>query len=151
MARAMCDDAPRLTVIIPAFNEAVRLTERASRMNIAVEEGTLCPRATELIVVDDGSTDETGWRAEELLSSTFPRLRVLRLHENSGKGAAVRLGTAAATAPVVLFMDADMSVDPTQIPELVKAIGPADIAIGSRSHDDSLVVTNGIQRKLMGK
>ena len=151
MARAMCDEAPRLTVIIPAFNEAVRLTERAQRMRIAVEEGTLCPRATELIVVDDGSTDETGWRAEELLSSTFHRFRVLRLHDNAGKGAAVRLGTAAASAPVVLFMDADMSVDPVEIPRLVKAIGPADIAIGSRSHNESVVETDGFQRKVMGR
>jgi dolichyl-phosphate beta-glucosyltransferase len=151
MTLAMPGDAPRLTVIIPAFNEAIRLTQRASRLRIAVEDGTLCPRATELIVVDDGSTDETGRRAEELLSSMFPRLRVLRLHENTGKGAAVRLGTSAASAPVVLFMDADMSVDPAEIPRLVKAIGPADIAIGSRSLCGSVVETDGFQRKVMGR
>ena len=104
-----------------------------------------------MIVVDDGSTDETGLRAEELLAATFPLLRVLRLHDNAGKGAAVRLGTAAATAPVVLFMDADMSVDPIQIPRLVKAIGPADVAIGSRSHEESVVENDGVQRIIMGR
>jgi hypothetical protein len=147
----MAGDAAKLTVIVPAFNEAHRLAERATRFEVAVESGVLCPRTTELIVVDDGSTDETGWRAQELLAATFPRLRVLRLHENAGKGAAVRLGTAAATAPVVLFMDADLSVDPTEIPRLVKAIGPADVAIGSRAHEESIVEVDGIQRKVMGK
>lgn len=141
----------RLTVIVPAFNEALRLAERATRFQIAVDGGVLCPQSTELIVVDDGSTDGTGWRAEELLADTFPKLRVLRIHQNAGKGAAVRLGTAAATSPIVLFMDADMSVDPTEIPRLVKAIGPADIAIGSRSLAESVVETDGMQRKVMGR
>jgi dolichyl-phosphate beta-glucosyltransferase len=141
----------RLTVVVPAFNEAVRLAERAARLKRAVESGVLCPRTTELIVVDDGSTDETGWRAEELLSASFQRLRVLRSHENVGKGAAIRLGTSAATAPIVLFMDADLSVDPSEIPQLVGAIGPADVAIGSRSHSDSVVVIDGFQRKIMGR
>ena len=144
-------DPPRLTVIVPAFNESLRLAEGARRFAAAVEGGQLCPASTELIVVDDGSTDETASRAEELLAETFPRLRVLRLHENVGKGAAVRLGTAAATAPVVLFMDADMSVDPTEIPRLVKVIGPADVAIGSRSLTDSVVEIDGMQRRIMGK
>jgi hypothetical protein len=138
-------------VIVPAFNEARRLEENANRFIEAVEKGIVCPRSTELIIVDDGSTDDTSWRAEEALMHVFPRLRVLRVHNNAGKGAAVRTGTAAATAPVVLFMDADMSVDPTQIPGLVKAIGPADVAIGSRSHEESVVVTNGVQRRVMGK
>ncbi|MGO9856268.1 MAG: dolichyl-phosphate beta-glucosyltransferase [Acidimicrobiales bacterium] len=147
----MAGDAAKLTVIVPAFNEALRLTQRATRLAVAAEDGALCPRTTELIVVDDGSTDETGWRAEELLASTFPRLRVLRIHDNAGKGAAIRLGTAAATAPIVLFMDADMSVDPSEIPRLVNAIGRADVAIGSRSHAESVVETDGMQRKVMGR
>ncbi len=146
----MAGDTARLTVIVPAFNEAVRLAQRAARFEVAVDDGVLSPRTTELIVVDDGSTDETGWRAEELLASTFPLLRVLRLHDNAGKGAAVRLGTAAATAPVVLFMDADMSVDPTEIPRLVNAIDHADVAIGSRSLSASVVEADGVQRKIMG-
>jgi dolichyl-phosphate beta-glucosyltransferase len=147
----MAGDAVRLTVIVPAYNEALRLDERATRLMVAAEDGTLCSRSTELIVVDDGSADETGWRAEELLAETFPHLRVLRLHDNAGKGAAVRLGTLAATAPVVLFMDADMSVDPTEIPNLVKAIGPADVAIGSRSLAESVVDSHNLYRKIMGR
>jgi dolichyl-phosphate beta-glucosyltransferase len=146
----MVPEAPRLTVIVPAFNEAIRLSEGAALLEEAVGNGSLCPEETELIFVDDGSTDETGWRAEELLASRFPLLRVLRLHDNAGKGAAIRLGTAAATAPVVLFMDADMSVDPSQIPHLVKAIGPADVAIGSRSLNESVVECDNMHRRVMG-
>jgi dolichyl-phosphate beta-glucosyltransferase len=148
---SMAGDAAQLTIIVPAFNESRRLVEHASKLELAGQCGILSPQTTELIVVDDGSTDETGWQAEELLASTFPRLRVLRLLHNAGKGAAVRLGTAAATAPVVLFMDADMSVDPSQIPRLVEAIGTADVAIGSRSLPESVVEADGMQRVVMGR
>ncbi len=144
-------DAARISVIIPAFNESRRLAQHAGMFHAAVQEGVLCARTTELIIVDDGSTDDTAVKAEELFASTFPLLRVLRHHNNSGKGAAVKLGTAAATAPVVLFMDADMSVDPSQIPQLVSAIASADVAIGSRSHAESVVVSDGLQRKMMGR
>ncbi len=146
----MRGDAARLSVIVPAFNEAIRFAERAARLEVAASTGALCPRTTELIVVDDGSTDATAQRAEEALAATFPRLRVLRMHANAGKGAAVRRGMAAATAPVALFMDADMSVDPAEIPHLVQAIGSSDVAIGSRSLAESVVVTNGPTRKVMG-
>jgi len=144
-------DGARVTVVVPAFNEARRFTQHLGLFEAAVREGSICPRSTEVIVVDDGSTDETAAKAEEVLSPTFPLLRVLQLHNNSGKGAAIRVGTAAATAPVVLFMDADMSIEPSQIPHLVKAIGPADLAIGSRSLAESVVLSNGVQRKVMGR
>jgi hypothetical protein len=146
----MEDDAPRLSIVLPAYNEALRLVDLATRLQAAVDEGALCARTTEVIVVDDGSTDETASRAEELLSDSFSRLLVLRQPDNRGKGAAVRLGATAASAPVVLFMDADMAVDPMEIPDLVAAMGAADIAIGSRSVDGSVVETDGVQRKVMG-
>jgi hypothetical protein len=129
----------------------MRLTEKAARLSKAVEEGVIDPGSTELIVVDDGSTDETGYRAEELLAPAFSNLRVLRLPENSGKGAAIRTGATAAAAQAVIFLDADMSVDPAQIPLLVSALGPADVAIGSRCLASSTVESHNFQRKLMGR
>ena len=122
-ARRMDDETPRLSIILPAFNEALRIVDLATRLQFVVDEGALCARTTEVIVVDDGSTDETASRAEELLADTFHRLLVLRQPDNRGKGAAVRLGATAASAPLALFMDADMSVDPTEIPGLIDAIG----------------------------
>ncbi len=115
-----------------------------------MDEGVLDPHEIELIIVDDGSTDATAERAAEVLPGLFDRLQVLRIDRNAGKGAAVRLGAGAATAPVVVFMDADMSVDPSEISGLVDGIGRADIAIGSRSLADSVVETDGVQRKVMG-
>jgi dolichyl-phosphate beta-glucosyltransferase len=143
--------ALEVSIVIPAFNEAPRLPDRAARLADAVAIGVIDPWTTELIVVDDGSTDETARVAQELLAPAFPRLRILRLDENSGKGAAIRVGTAAASAPVVAFMDADMSVDPVQLPQLLEAIKSADVAIGSRSLPNSSVELDSPQRVVMGR
>jgi hypothetical protein len=140
-----------LSIVIPAYNEAPRLRHRAASLSDAVTTGVIDPRTTELIVVDDGSTDETACLAQELLAPAFPQLRILRLGENSGKGAAVRVGAAAAAAPVVAFMDADMSVDPAQLPQLLEAIEGADVAIGSRVLPDSSVHYDSPQRIVMGR
>ena len=145
------DVRPQLTVVVPAFNESRRLANSVPRLKWALEDERLCADSIEFIVVDDGSTDGTAIRAEELLAEKFPLLRVLRIHDNAGKGAAIRVGTAAATAPVVIYMDADMAADPNQIPKLAHAIGPADIAIGSRAHSESVVVSSTVQRKVMGR
>lgn len=138
-----------LTIVIPAFNEATRLVRSASRLRDAVASGAVDPGVTEVIVVDDGSTDDTGRRAEELTKS-FPHSRVLRLQKNSGKGAAIRAGVAAASAPVVAFIDADMAVDPEQIPALVAATKDSEIAIGSRALAESIVHWDSIRRVVMG-
>jgi dolichyl-phosphate beta-glucosyltransferase len=147
----MWDDAPALSLVIPAFNEALRFSDRAERLTEAAARKAIDPGATELIVVDDGSTDETAHLAEALLASTFPRLHILKLVENSGKGAAIRAGTNIASAPVVAFMDADMSVDPSQIPLLLAATESAHVAIGSRALTDSTVTNEDFRRVIMGR
>jgi dolichyl-phosphate beta-glucosyltransferase len=144
-------EGPRLTVVIPAFNEARRFGDRAAKLTAAAAEGFLPPHETELIVVDDGSTDGTGFRAERLLAPAFPFFRMVRLEQNAGKGAAIRQGVAAARAPVTLFMDADMSVDPSQISRLVDSIGPNDVAMGSRALPGSVVESDRFHRKMMGR
>ena len=68
-----------------------------------------------------------------------------------GKGAAIWDGVAVARAPVVLFMDADMAVDPLQTPQLVSAMGKADVAIGSRSVPGSSVESDNFRRAVMGQ
>jgi dolichyl-phosphate beta-glucosyltransferase len=150
-AEKMPGNGLRLSLVVPAFNEAPRLSEKAVHLANAVTSGVIDPMTTELIVVDDGSTDGTGLVAQQLLSPVFPRMRILRLRENSGKGAAIRAGAAAAAAPIVAFMDADMSVDPAQIPLLVEAMEHADVVIGSRSLNDSVVQCDSLQRVVMGR
>src|SRR3984957_19279727 len=147
----MRDEALNLSIVIPAFNEAVRMGDRAGLLNEAVATGDIDPLVTELIVVDDGSTDETARLAERLLAPVYPRLRILQMSKNSGKGAAIRVGAGAAAAPFVAFMDADMSVDPSQVPLLVAAMEGAHVAIGSRSMPDSTVQSHSRHRAIMGR
>jgi hypothetical protein len=140
-----------LSIVIPAYNEADRLIDEAARLHQAVVRGAIDPSSTELIVVDDGSSDDTAERSQELFGRSFSEFHLLRRKVNSGKGAAIRDGIAAARAPVVAFMDADMAVDPEQLPLLVAAIDDAEIAIGSRSVPGSTVECDSFRRALMGK
>ena len=109
-------DQPMLSIVVPAFNEEGRLLEEAARLERAVVRGAVDPSSTELIVVDDGSSDNTAQCAEDLFALTFTDLHVLRRQVNSGKGAAIRDGIAGLHASVVAFMDADMAVDPRTDP-----------------------------------
>jgi dolichyl-phosphate beta-glucosyltransferase len=147
----MLREALRVSIVVPAFNEASRLTERAVLLNDAAIAGDIDPRTAEVILVDDGSTDDTAEVARELFGPVFPRLRILQLPANSGKGAAVRVGTAAAAAPVVAFMDADMAVDPSQIPLLLTAMQDSDIVVGSRKESDSATHSHRMHRLVMGR
>jgi glycosyltransferase involved in cell wall biosynthesis len=114
-----------LTVIIPIYNEAKTISEIVNRV--------LATRlASEIILVDDFSTDGTRDLLAQLNGSRG--IRVL-LHEmNQGKGAAVRTGLSAANGDVVLIQDADLEYDPRDYPMLLKPIqeNNADVVYGSR-------------------
>ena len=130
---------PKLTVIIPAFNESRRLADNLLTLLSYLQ--TFRPGA-ELIVVDDGSTDRTAQVAEELFArQPDVSTRVLRFEQNRGKGHAVRAGLLAARAPIALFSDADLSTPITELPKIVEPIerGDYDIVIGSRALDRSLI------------
>ncbi|RME85287.1 MAG: glycosyltransferase family 2 protein [Zetaproteobacteria bacterium] len=140
---------PVLSVVIPAYNEAVRLppTLREAFAWLSAHEP-----AHEIIVVDDGSRDETYARAEALREE-IPTLRVKGLGENQGKGAAVRAGMLAARGRFRLFMDADHS---THIREWRKAKAlleeGADVAIASRKAPGAeLAVRQPWWRERMGE
>ncbi len=143
------DRSPALSVVVPAFNEADRLPDGVARLREAVEAGALDPSQTELVLVDDGSTDGTGEQARRLLAP-MPWARVVRLDRNTGKGAAVRAGEALARGAVVAFTDADMAIDPMQVPKFVEALAEADIAIGSRVLPGASADTDSLRRKVMG-
>ncbi len=139
-----------LSLVIPAFNEASRIDEGFARLAHVVDAGLIDPERTEFIVVDDGSTDHTAEIAEQLFSR-FPHVNVLRLAHNSGKGAAVRTGVAAAQGAAVVFADADMAVDPEQIPSLVEALQTAEVAIASRTMPGSSADFASARRTMMGR
>jgi glycosyltransferase involved in cell wall biosynthesis len=125
-------DSPTLTVVIPTFNESARLEHGLDRLRGAAREGALDLDRTEILVVDDGSVDDTRSVAVRL-TDAFPHARVLSHVRNLGKGAAVRTGVLAATGELVVFADADMAIDPSHLPALVEALGRVPVAVGSRA------------------
>jgi dolichyl-phosphate beta-glucosyltransferase len=139
-----------LSMVIPAYNEGMRLEAGVARLNAAVAAGAIDAPTTEFVVVDDGSTDDTTEVARQLFSS-FPHVQHVTLAQNRGKGGAVRAGVAAASAPFIIFADADMAIDPAQTPQFVAALGAASVAIGSRSAAGASVNRPSLRRSLMNR
>lgn len=131
---------PALSIIVPAYNEAARLSKS---LQTILEYLGQYPGDTELIVVDDGSTDETARIAERSLARApaTVKTQLIGVHPNRGKGYVVRTGLLASSAPVALFTDADLSTPITEMPKLVEPIeqGTADLTFGSRAIDRSLI------------
>jgi glycosyltransferase involved in cell wall biosynthesis len=123
---------PALSVVIPAFNEAVRLAATLDALDAATQA-----QDVEVLVVDDGSTDDTFGVAERALDPA--RDRVLRLPANAGKGAAVRAGVLESRGAAVVYMDADLATDLEALPRFLDALGDADLVVGSRTLPDAVV------------
>ena len=129
---------PLVSVVIPAYNEATRLGDTLGAAVGYLSRGV----AAELIVVDDGSTDDTAAVAERVLgASAAVPWRVLRSDVNRGKGHAVRTGLLAARAPVGVFSDADLSTPIEELPKVVEPIarGHYEVVFGSRALDRTLI------------
>ena len=113
-----------LSVVMPCFNEAATVEQVVNRVLDS-------PYVAELIVVDDGSADGSPQIVEKVKD---PRVRLIVQPHNQGKGAALRVGFQAATAPFVIIQDADMEYDPDEYGIM---LGPllndqADVVYGSR-------------------
>ena len=119
-----------LSIVIPAYNEALRITPTLQRLHAFLLNQ---PLRWEMVVVDDGSKDDT-IAVVEALAATMPGLRVVRSPQNRGKGSAVRLGMLAARGQIRVMCDADGSMPPEELPKLLAPIigCRAEIAIGSR-------------------
>jgi dolichyl-phosphate beta-glucosyltransferase len=133
-----------LSIVIPAFNESVRLGVPLAEVLDYLNE--TAPRTSEVIVVDDGSTDDTARVAEAVFAqrARAVAVRVIRYEENCGKGYAVRAGFLAAKGAIVLFSDADLSTPITETPKLVAPIrnGRYDVVFGSRAVNRRLIGTH---------
>ncbi len=133
--------APFLSIVIPAYNEEKRIERSLDAVLTFL--GTQSYRA-EVIVVDDGSSDETATRALEhkaAYAKASHELRLLINKPNRGKGYSVKRGLAEATGEIVLFSDADFSSPITEAPKLIDPIveGRADVSFGSRALNRELI------------
>src|SRR5438034_11474612 len=129
---------PAFSAVIPAFNEASRIDET---LRLALEYLCNASPESELILVNDGSTDATSPIAREVLETAKIETRLLENFPNRGKGAAVRSGLLAALKPIALFFDADLSTPLEETPKVIEPIanGQIDIAFGSRALDRRLI------------
>jgi len=136
---------PSLSIVIPAYNEAARLPETLARL-----DAYFSGRDTEIIVVDDGSSDGTADLARRgVPGGAAPT--VIAFPENRGKGAAVRAGVVASAGEAVLYMDADLATDIANLDEFLKLLEDYDVVVGSRAVPGATVHNTTWLRTVMGR
>lgn len=113
-------EKPRVSIVMPAYSEEAvigSIIERVLALQVA----------DEILVVDDGSPDQTA-----AIAAGYDRVRVIRHPYNIGNGAAVKSGIRAATGDVIVLMDADGQHPPEEVPNLLKEIDRYDMVVGAR-------------------
>ncbi|PIE03463.1 MAG: glycosyl transferase [Acidobacteria bacterium] len=113
----------KVSVVLPAMNEGAVIQSVLEKVK------TVTKGLSEIIVVDDGSTDNTARIAEAC------GVKVVRHRYNKGNGAAVKTGAKTATRPFVIFMDADGQHDPVEIEPMIDLLEKNDLVIGARTSD----------------
>jgi len=139
------------SLVVPAYNEAGRIEDcvRTIAVWAATRPGG---RGWEIILVDDGSTDDTVARAKRVAAEEKLDLRVIAYAPNRGKGAAIREGVLASTGDPVLVSDADLSTPLSEFAKLDERLGSHPVVIGSRAIDEGLVRRRQpLHRVLLGK
>lgn len=118
----------RLSVVVPAYNEEATLARVVARL-----QDLNLPELSEIVIVDDSSTDGTAEVAARL-TAQYSNVKVIRHEHNAGKTAALRTGFRLTTGDIVMVQDADLEYDPTDIKDLIQPIieGMADVVYGSR-------------------
>jgi glycosyltransferase involved in cell wall biosynthesis len=127
---------PYLSLVVPAYNEQENIQPLLARVDVALRQ---TGQSFEVILVDDGSTDDTPRLLEEALR-TYPWLRVLKLGRNSGQSTAFDAGFKAARGQVIATIDADLQNDPEEIPRLLPLLDGYDMIAGWRQkrHDTAM-------------
>lgn len=142
-----------LSIVIPAYDESERLSDSLREIITYLRTNDI---TAEVIVVDDGSNDNTAQTAERTFAE-FPAdiqalTQVIRYEPNRGKGYAVRTGLLAAKGEIALFSDADLATPISELPKLIDPIknDEYDITFGSRALDRSLIGTHQPWRREQG-
>jgi glycosyltransferase involved in cell wall biosynthesis len=140
------EDRPFVSFVLPAYNEGKCIEGVLERLDSAVNgNGLRC----ELVVVDDGSVDDTRLKALSYAAGRW-HVRVFGYDRNVGKGFAVKNGFWKTIGDAVVFLDSDSDVDAGQVRRYVDALKDADIVVGSKWHKDS-VVEMPFVRKLLSR
>src|SRR4051812_12499716 len=124
----MLQEAPYLSLVVPAFNEQETIVELLTRVAAALPHAG---KSFEVIIIDDGSNDQTPRLLRESMTK-YDWLRVLRLTQNSGQSAAFDAGFKAARGQVIATIDADLQNDPEEIPRLLPMLDGYDMINGWR-------------------
>ncbi|MDX1920889.1 MAG: glycosyltransferase family 2 protein [Candidatus Caenarcaniphilales bacterium] len=136
-----------LSILIPAYNEKERLPSTLDSYLKFLEERTNYDY--EIIVIDDGSSDGT---AEEVKKLSLPKVKVVVLEKNMGKGAAVKAGVINSQGEMVLICDADGSTPISELPKLTHELKSGiDLAIGSRNNQELIGEKQPPFRVFLGK
>ena len=141
---------PKLSLVIPAYNESARLGNSLKTVFTYLNQVDL---GAEVIVVDDGSSDDTAHVAQQAFTAAGNvQTNLVSVRPNRGKGYAVRAGLKAARAPIAIFSDADLSTPIDEIPKVVLPIehDGYDVVFGSRALDRSLIGVHQPWRREMG-
>nr|WP_249419941.1 glycosyltransferase [Rhabdothermincola salaria] len=143
--RPVAPGSRRLSVVIPAFDEESRIGASVAEVRRALDV-VAAYGGLEVVVVDDGSNDDTSGAAERAGADV-----VVRHDVNQGKGAAVRTGVLAASGRTVVFTDADLAYSPDQIPGLVALVEEGwDVVVGSRRHTDTTTLVRARRLREIG-
>ncbi|PYK40425.1 MAG: hypothetical protein DME49_00530 [Verrucomicrobia bacterium] len=144
---------PSFAVVVPFFNEERNVRAVCGELRGILE--TMLPGG-EVILVDDGSTDKT-WAKLEEIALTWPQCRVFHLSENQGQSAALLLGFDKSVAPILVTMDGDGQSDPRDIEKLLVKLEGVDMVVGARVvRQDSWLrrkiswIANSIRSELLG-
>src|SRR5262245_5213245 len=120
---------PEISIVVPLCNEGPNVAPLTTRIFAALGND---PRGMELILVDDGSTDETWNRISEIQRSE-PRLRPLRHARSRGQSAALWTGFHAARGSIIATLDGDLQNDPADLPRMLIELSGADLVCGVRT------------------
>lgn len=135
---------PSVSFVLPAFNEEEFIEDVLERLDSSLSGNGL---RYEVVVVDDGSVDDTRLRALRYAVRNG-HVRVVGHDRNVGKGYAIRTGFWLAMADAVVFVDSDLDIGIDQIELYVEALASADIVVGSKWHKDSVVEITFVRKVL---
>ncbi len=125
----------KLSVLVPLFNEENTVKRCVYEIDTYLRR---CDFHSELILIDDGSTDKTKAILKEL-AGEIPRLQLIQHGFNKGKGAAIKTGVRSAQGANIAFLDADLSTRPEMLDDALPLLDDCDLVFASRAHPDSSI------------